>query len=77
MANDITVYTTSTCPYCTMVKNFLTQKGIEFKEINVQLDPIAANRLVQTTGEMGVPQTNINGEWVLGYDPNKIENLIR
>lgn len=70
--NDITVYTTNTCPYCTMVKNFLEQQGLSYKEVNVQQDQRAAKKLVETTGQMGVPQININGKWVLGFDPNTI-----
>lgn len=72
----VTVYTTSTCPYCTMVKNFLQQQGVEYKEINVQNDQIAARKLVETTGEMGVPQTEINGKWVLGFNPEQIVTLL-
>ncbi|HAQ08571.1 MAG TPA: NrdH-redoxin [Bacillus bacterium] len=70
--NEITVYTTNTCPYCVMMKNFLNEKGLPFKEVNVQQDPIAAQRLVDATGQMGVPQSNVNGHWVLGFDPNAV-----
>ncbi|GIN73353.1 NrdH-redoxin [Bacillus sp. J14TS2] len=72
----ITVYTTSTCPYCDMMKNFLKENELPFKEVNVQQDPVAANRLVQATGQMGVPQTEINGQWVLGFDPEKVMQLV-
>lgn len=75
--NKITVYTTTTCPYCTMMKNFLKEKGLPFKEVNIQQDPVAANRLVKTTGQMGVPQTEINGQWVLGFDPDKVMQLVK
>jgi predicted DsbA family dithiol-disulfide isomerase len=44
--NNITVYTTNTCPYCTMVKNFLDEQGLEYKEVNVQND----QREAQKTG---------------------------
>ncbi|MCQ2010254.1 MAG: glutaredoxin domain-containing protein [Sporolactobacillus sp.] len=74
--NEITVYTTNTCPYCHMVKNFLKQQGLPFKEINVQQDQIAGQRLVETTGQMGVPQTSVNGQWVLGFDPNRIMSFV-
>ena len=67
--NQITVYSTNTCPYCTMMKQFLEAQGLNYNEVNVQLDPIAAQRLVQETGQMGVPQTNVNGHWVLGFHP--------
>ncbi|WML49208.1 glutaredoxin family protein [Neobacillus sp. PS3-34] len=70
--NDITVYTTNTCPYCTMMKNFLEAQGLPFKEVNVQQDAEAARKLVDETGQMGVPQTKVNGEWVLGCDPEAL-----
>lgn len=75
--NQITVYTTSTCPYCDMMKNFLREQGLSFNEVNVQQDPIAANRLVKTTGQMGVPQTEINGQWILGFDPEKVMQFVK
>lgn len=76
MTNQVTVYSTDTCPYCTMMKNFLEQNNVPYTEVNVQHDQAAANRLVQATGQMGVPQTNINGEWVLGFDPNRVSELL-
>ncbi|MBA4536286.1 glutaredoxin family protein [Bacillus aquiflavi] len=75
--NDITVYTTNTCPYCVMMKNFLNDKGLPFKEVNVQQDPEAGRKLVEATGQMGVPQTNVNGHWVLGFDPNTLMSYIK
>ncbi|MCH1624407.1 glutaredoxin family protein [Ferdinandcohnia quinoae] len=75
--NQITVYTTSTCPYCDMMKNFLKEQGLSFNEVNVQLDQAAANRLVKTTGQLGMPQTEINGQWVLGFDPEKVMSLVK
>ncbi|MFD0942242.1 glutaredoxin family protein [Savagea faecisuis] len=72
-----TVYTTSTCPYCTMLTNYLDEQGIAYDEVNVQMDPAAGQRLVATTGQMGVPQTEINGRWVIGFDPEGIQAAIR
>ncbi|WP_404335103.1 glutaredoxin family protein [Planococcus rifietoensis] len=77
MTNQVTVYSTNTCPYCTMLKNFLDQNGVAYTDVNVQKDPVAASRLVQETGQMGVPQTNINGEWVLGFDPQRVQSLLK
>ncbi|MGN7400751.1 glutaredoxin family protein [Cytobacillus praedii] len=75
--NQITVYTTNTCPYCVMMKNFLKDQGLPFKEVNVQMDQIAADRLVAATGQLGVPQTEINGQWVLGFDPEKVMSIVK
>ncbi|WP_431029711.1 glutaredoxin family protein [Lysinibacillus sp. LZ02] len=76
MTPQVTVYSTTTCPYCDMMKNFLDAQGIPYKNVDVQKDPIAATKLVQTTGQMGVPQTNVNGEWVLGFDPNRVLQIL-
>ena len=70
--NSVTVYTTTTCPYCVMLKNFLIDQKISFKEVNVEKEPMMMQKLVQTTGQLGVPQTEVNGKWVVGFDPNNI-----
>ncbi|KAB7704457.1 glutaredoxin family protein [Bacillus aerolatus] len=70
--NTVTVYTTTRCPYCVMLKNFLESQNIPFKEVNVETNPELMNHLVNKTGQMGVPQTEVKGKWVVGYDPNNI-----
>lgn len=77
MTNTATVYTTSTCPYCTMMTDYLKEQNIPFKEINVQNDPAAGQKLVETTGQMGVPQTELNGQWILGFNPDKVQEALK
>lgn len=72
-----TVYTTSTCPYCTMIKEYLDEQNISYREVNVQVDQQAARKLVDTTGQMGVPQTELNGKWIFGFDPDAIQDALR
>ena len=71
----VTVYTTRSCPHCTTVKNHLRRKGIPFREVDVGRDPTAASELTRRTGQTGVPQTDINGAFVLGADLPKINRL--
>lgn len=59
-----------------MMKQFLEGQGLNYKEVNVQLDPIAAHKLVEETGQMGVPQTKVNGHWVLGFDPETLMQYV-
>ncbi|HLU23508.1 MAG TPA: glutaredoxin domain-containing protein [Bacillaceae bacterium] len=75
--NTVTVYTTTRCPYCVMLKNFLESQSIPFKEVNVETKPELMQYLVNKTGQMGVPQTEINGKWVVGFDPNNIMLALR
>jgi len=77
MEKDVTVYTTTRCPYCKMVKNFLSQNNVPFKEVNVEKEPAMMQKLIQTTGQMGVPQTEINGKWIVGYDPQSIAEALQ
>ncbi|GAE44786.1 hypothetical protein JCM21738_1527 [Mesobacillus boroniphilus JCM 21738] len=48
-----------------MMKQFLEGQGLNYKEVNVQYDQAAAQKLVEETGQMGVPQTKVNGNWFL------------
>lgn len=72
----VTVYSTPACPYCVMVKNFLKQNKVEFKEIDISVDKAAAERILEKTGARSVPITEINGEFVVGYDLPKIRKLL-
>jgi glutaredoxin len=60
-----------------MVKEFLSQRGIGFKEYDVSRDPSAAQELVRSTGQMGVPVTVINGQAIVGFDRSQTINRRR
>jgi len=60
-----------------MLTNFLSEKNIPFNEVNVEKDPKAMQKVVATTGQMGVPQTEVNGQWVLGFDPKRIMSVLK
>ena len=77
MTNTATVYTTNTCPYCTMMKNYLDEQNIPYREVNVQEDEAAGRKLVETTGQMGVPQTELNGKWILGFDTAAVQEALK
>ena len=73
---NVKVYSTPTCPYCHMLKDFLTEKGVEFSDINVAEDVEAAKEMVEKSGQMGVPQMEINGKTIIGFDKPAIEKEI-
>ena len=72
----VKVYTTPTCPWCTTVKNFLRKNGVRYSEVNVASDQNAAQAMVSKSGQQGVPQTEINGEMVIGFDQAKLNRLL-
>jgi len=59
-----------------MVKEFLSQKGISFKERDVSLNTSYAQELLRSTGQMGVPVTVINGQTVVGFDRGRLEQVL-
>lgn len=50
---------------------------MDYKEVNVQNDRDAAEKLVNETGQIGVPQTKVNGQWVLGFDPETLMQYVK
>ncbi len=70
---EVKLYTTPTCPYCFMVKDFLKEKGVKFEEIDVSVDRDAAKRMIAKSGHMGVPQVEINGKIIVGFNREALE----
>lgn len=75
-AKRVTVYTTPTCTWCNTIKTYFKEKNINFTEVNVAADPARAEEMVKKSGQQGVPQTDINGQVVVGFDKNRINELL-
>ncbi len=71
--DEINVYSTPGCPWCHKLKEWLKQKNIPFKDINVAEDQEAAQYIIEKSGQMGVPQTEINGKIIVGFDQAALE----
>lgn len=69
----IKVYSTPSCPWCYRLKDFLKEKKIKFEEIDVSKDHKAAQEMIKKSGQMGVPQIEINGKIIVGFDKEAIE----
>ena len=72
----VKVYSTPTCPYCKLAKEFLKEKGIAFSDIDVSADPAAANEMVKKSGQMGVPVIDINGQIIVGWNKGALEEAL-
>jgi len=59
-----------------MAKEYFRSKGIEFEEIDVSRDEKAAMEMIQKSGQMGVPVIEIDGQIVVGFDKEKIDELL-
>lgn len=73
--SDVIVYSSNACPYCTLAKNYLEEKGVAFVEKNVQTDKDARAELM-SMGHMGVPVLVIDGEQIVGFDKDRLETIL-
>jgi glutaredoxin-like YruB-family protein len=71
---NVVVYTSNNCPYCVSAKDYLTQKGIAYEEKNVSKPEF--RKELMGMGYMSVPVLKIEDEVVVGFDANKIDNLL-
>lgn len=72
----IIVYSTPTCPYCNMAKEFFKEHNIEFDDIDVSQDQKSAMEMVQKSGQMGVPVIDLGGEIIVGFDLPRIKKAL-
>ena len=74
---SVTVYSTPTCPYCHMVKDFLKANKVEFADINVAADSNAAKEMIKKSGQNGVPVLDLNGKIIIGFDKDAIKKALK
>ncbi|MCA9333117.1 glutaredoxin family protein [Candidatus Saccharibacteria bacterium] len=72
----VTIYTTPTCGFCHMAKNWMTQKGVKYTEKDVSVNIDDAKEMVEKSGQMGVPVIDIDGDITIGFDRPKLEHLL-
>lgn len=72
MAKSVKVYSTPTCPYCRIAKNFLKEKNIPFEEFDVSRDKNALIEMKEKSGQMGVPVIDIDGKIIVGFNREAI-----
>ncbi len=72
----VTVYSTPTCSWCNTLKTHLKKNGIRFSDIDVSRDQNAAAEMQRKSGQMGVPQTDIEGQIIVGFDKTRINSLL-
>jgi glutaredoxin-like YruB-family protein len=72
----VTVYSTPSCSWCTTLKKHLDVHGVRYTDIDVSRDQKAAEAMVKRSGQQGVPQTDIAGQMIVGFDKTRINSLL-
>lgn len=73
----VKIFSTPFCIYCVSLKQFLKEHNIEFEEVDVSKDKVAQEEMIKKSGQMGVPVVEIDGEIMVGFNKNKISELLK
>jgi glutaredoxin-like YruB-family protein len=72
----VKVYSTPTCPYCTMAKKYLKENDVSFQDIDVSKSREEAMEMINKSGQRGVPVIDYNGQIIVGFDKGRLSKLI-
>jgi len=73
---QVTIYSTPTCHFCHAAKDFFTEHHIAFTDVDVASDLAKRQEMIQKSGQMGVPVIDIGGELVIGFDEERLRELL-
>ena len=73
----IKIYSTQSCPWCKRAKAYLDEKSFKYENVDVALDEKAQHEMIEKSGQMGVPVIDIDGNIVIGFDKEKINELLK
>ncbi len=73
---QVTIYTTPTCVYCRMAKEYFKANNVAYAEKNVAGDQAAVQEMMQKSGQLGVPVIDIDGKIVVGFDKPTLDELL-
>jgi len=74
--SKVRVFSTRSCPYCYMLKDFLRENNVQFEDIFVDSDYNAAMEMIRISGQRGVPVADINGQVIVGFDQPRITRAL-
>lgn len=74
--HKVIVYSTPTCHFCILVKAYLEAEKIPFEVKDVSKDVKAREEMIEKSGQLGVPVIDIDGNIVVGFDQERIKQLL-
>ena len=73
---NVQIYTTPTCQYCKMAKEFFGEHNVKYTEYNVSSDPTRREEMMAKSGQRGVPVIFVDNEMVIGFDEDRLRSLL-
>ena len=74
---SVTIYSTPTCHFCHMAKDFFTENHVNFTDYNVSTDLEKRKEMIDKSGQMGVPVIYVGDELVVGFDEDRLRDLLK
>ena len=72
----VVVYSTPTWPYCHKAKEYLSQKGVSYTDYDVSVDRDKAKEMIELSKQMGVPVITVDDQFMVGFNPQKLDELL-
>ncbi|MBI4133717.1 glutathione S-transferase N-terminal domain-containing protein [Candidatus Uhrbacteria bacterium] len=76
MAHTVLIYSTPTCPYCKMAKEYFKEHNVAYTDYDVAADARRAEEMIKKSGQRGVPVSDIEGELTIGFDRKRLAKLL-
>lgn len=76
MDKPVTIYSTPTCHFCQMSKDFFKEHNVAYTEYNVATDLEKRKEMIDKSGQMGVPVITIGDELIVGFDKDQFTKLL-
>ncbi|MFN4226624.1 MAG: glutaredoxin family protein [Candidatus Ratteibacteria bacterium] len=76
MEKKVIIYSTKTCPYCKLAKEFLKNNNIDFIDYDVGENREKLEEMIKKSGQLGVPVIDINGEIIVGFDKERLKQVL-
>ena len=73
---NVTIYSTPSCHFCRLAKDFFTANGIVYTEYNVASDLEKRKEMVEKSGQMGVPVITVDDKLIVGFDKPEISRML-
>lgn len=77
MDTSVTIYSTPVCHFCQAAKAFFKENNVEYTEHDVAGDAEKREEMIEMTGQMGVPVIRIGDDVVIGFDEDKVKELLK
>ena len=74
--NDVTIYSTPVCHFCQQAKEYFKANDVAYTEFDVAADAAKREEMIELTGQMGVPVIKIGDDIVIGFDEDKVKELL-